>query len=187
MKFTPSPYSIFAQVFLLIAFPLSSFLSNYPLFMYLLHHNPVYLTSEFFLVHLCCFHQKVSSTRGETFPALLPVSLFCIDQCFRQKMYLWIYRDGTVDSSNFFGCISGNTDEGMGKIVKRRWQIKAMSLSGCNWRLNPLETLCDTVWNLPQSYPTKSRKRLGYLSVPISHWLMFLRGGINSSALLIYP
>lgn len=48
----------------------------------------IYLISEFSLFHLCCSHEKVTSTRGETFPALPPLSLPCIDQCLRQRMCL---------------------------------------------------------------------------------------------------
>lgn len=39
----------------------------------------------------------------------------------------------------------------------------------------------------PQNYSAEGEEKLGYLLVPRSHWLTFLTGNINSSALLVYP
>lgn len=68
-----------------------SILMSYPVILFSHIESTVvliYLISEFSLFHLCCSHEKVSSTKGETFPALLPPSLPCIDQCLRHRMCL---------------------------------------------------------------------------------------------------
>lgn len=63
----------------------------------------------------------------------------------------------------FFGCISGNTGEGMGKIVKRR-PIKAVPSSrlpvGAT-RVLPHGELSETAWNPPQNYPMEGREKVG--------------------------
>lgn len=192
-NFTHSPFSSFVQICL----PKDSLCHVPAHYSVLLMHSAVvliYSVFEFCLVHLCSFHKKVSSVRGELFFFCLVTTISPgVDECLRQRKCLGLNNQRQkLQLKSFLWQYCRKHREGVGRYRKQReggpkgcvTEVTTGYSRNSKW----VWTFWERIGGQPQNNPTEGEGKLGYLLPALnSHWLMFLTGNINVSALLVHP
>lgn len=116
-----------------------------------------------------------------------------VDECLRQRKCLGLNNQRQkLQLKSFLWQYCRKHREGVGRYRKQReggpkgcvTEVTTGYSRNSKW----VWTFWERIGGQPQNNPTEGEGKLGYLLPALnSHWLMFLTGNINVSALLVHP